>query len=89
MNIGWFVTVWLIVNLLTPAMPPVSGGPLIVIGLMLTEFGIPSSCLGLAATITIVYDFFMTAFRLIISHMEVVDEAAHFELLDYDILRKE
>ena len=88
-NIGWFVTVWLIVNLLTPAMPPVSGGPLIVIGLMLTEFGIPSSCLGLAATITIVYDFFMTAFRLIISHMEVVDEAAHFELLDYDILRKE
>ena len=88
-NLGWFLTVWLVVNLVSPAMPPVSGGPLVCLGLMMKQFGIPMECLGVAATLVLLTDFSMTAFRLVIGHIQTIDEAAHFNILDYDILRKD
>ena len=88
-NTFWFVNVWIVVFLISPAIPPVSGGTLICIGIMLNEFGIPNSCLSIAATLMLLLDFFMTSSKIIVVHMEEVEEADHLGLLDKKILVSE
>ncbi len=87
-NPFWFISVWIIVFLIAPAIPPVSGGTLICIGIIMDQFGIPGSCLGLAATLILVFDFIMTSSKILIVHMEEIEEADHFGLLDRDVLMK-
>ncbi len=87
-NVGWIVGVWLIVSLIQPAIPPVSGGMLIVLGLIMKQFGIPGENLGIAATMTLIMDFITTTARIAAIHMEVLGEAGHFKLLNKEILKR-
>ncbi len=82
----WFVSAWIIIFLINMAIPPVSGGALICIGVVMAQFGIPASCLGLAATLLLVFDFIMTASKIVIVHMEEIFEADHFGLLNRETL---
>ena len=84
----WFLSVWIIVFLINPAIPPVSGGTLICIGVIMDQFGIPDTCLGMAATLILVFDFIMTSAKIVIVHMEEIEEADHFGLLDLKVLQK-
>ena len=87
-NIAWIIGVWLVVCIVQPAIPPVSGGMVICLGLIMKQFGIPDTNLGLAATLTLILDFITTATRIASNHMEVVEEAGHFKMLNRDILTK-
>ena len=83
----WFVATWIIVTILSASMPPVSGGPLVCLSIMLAQAGIPAECLGIAGTLAIICDFIMTATRLVISQMELVLESKHWGTLDYEKIR--
>ena len=88
-DVGWFLTAWFIVTLMTFAMPPVSGGTLVCLGVMFAQFGLPASTLGLAGILAILCDFFATSSKIVIGEMELVLEARHWEKLDYEKLRSE
>lgn len=85
---GWFLSAWFIITLMAFAMPPVSGGTLVVLGVLFAQFGLPSSSLGLAGILALLADFVSTSARIVISQMELVQEAAHWKTLDADTLRK-
>lgn len=85
-NAGWFITVWIITTLISFAMPPVAGGTMVCLGVMLTQFGLPQAAIGIAGTLSILLDFIMTACRIVISQMELVLEAKHWENLDQEKL---
>ena len=84
---GWFLTAWIIIPLITFAIPPVSGGSLVVMSVLLSQFGIPASALAIAGTLSIIFDFFITGTRIVISEMELVMEAKHWETLDEEKLK--
>ena len=86
-NPMWFVTTWLLITILSFSMPPVTGGTLICLGILLAQCNISASCLGIAGTLALVGDFFMTCTRIVISQMELVLEAKHWGTLDYEKLR--
>lgn len=85
----WFVAVWIGITIITCALPPVSGGALIGIGIMLDEYGIPISYVALASTILMFCDFFMTSTRIGILHLELALQAEHWGTLDKDKLRSD
>ena len=84
---SWFLSAWFIVTLMAFAMPPVSGGTLVVLGVLFAQFGLPSSTLGLAGILALLADFISTSSKIVIGQMELVLEAAHWKALDVDILR--
>jgi len=88
-NAGWFLTAWIIIPVLSFAIPPVSGGSLVVLSVLLGLFGIPASALAIAGTLAIIFDFFITWSRIVISEMELVMEAKHWGNLDEEKLKKE
>ena len=65
-----------------------SGGPLVVLGVLFAQFGLPSSTLGLAGILALLADFISTSSRIVIGQMELIQEAAHWKTLDVDTLRK-
>lgn len=85
-NIVWFISVWAVVYLMMPAVPPVSGGTLIVIGIIMNQFGIPKEALAIAATLVLLFDFIMTASKVITIEAEIIEEADHFGLLNKEKL---
>ena len=86
-SVSWFVTAWIMITILSFSMPPVAGGTLVCLSVMLAQFSIPSSCLGLAGVLALLGDFFMTGSRVVISQMELVLEAKHWNTLDTEKLR--
>jgi len=86
---GWFLIAWIVIPLVTFAIPPVSGGSLVVLSVLLSLFGIPAGALAIAGTLAIICDFFITGTRIVISEMELVMEAKHWENLDEEKLKME
>ena len=85
---GWFVSAWFIITLMAFAMPPISGGTLVVLGVLFAQFGLSSSTLGLAGILALLADFVSTSSKIVVSHMELILEAAHWKTLDAETLRK-
>ena len=80
-NPGWFFTVWLGCVILGMAMPPVSGGLLVSVGIIMTQFEIPSGALAIAGVLSIVCDFIMTSARLGVAHCSIYSYAHHLGML--------
>ena len=87
-GIGWFFTLWLMCSILAIALPPVSGGMLICLGLLLSQFSIPAAALGVAGTLAILTEFFETGSRVAIQQLELVRMAHHFRTIDREILER-
>ena len=66
--------------------PPVSGGMLAVLGILMAQLGIPDVGLGVAALLGIVTDFPATGSRIGIIHSEVILQANKLNMLDRDML---
>ena len=87
-SVGWFIMAWLIITILTFALPPVCGGTLVLLGVLMAQFSIPESCQGIAVTLSLILDFFMTAARVVIIQMELVLQAEYWGTLKKDVLRE-
>ena len=86
-NAFWFISAWVMITILSFSMPPIAGGTLVCLSVMLAQFHIPVACLGLAGTLSLFGDFFMTGSRVVISQLELVLEAKHWDTLDTEKLR--
>ncbi|MBP5261881.1 MAG: cation:dicarboxylase symporter family transporter [Clostridiales bacterium] len=86
-SLSWFVSILIGITIVSCAMPPVSGGMLVGVGILLAQSGIDPSYIALAGTIVMFCDFFMTGTRIAIGHMELTLEADHWGRLDKEKLR--
>ena len=86
-SVGWFVGVWLVTTILSFAMPPVAGGPLVCLEVMFAAFHLPVDCMGIAVTLIMLTDFAMTSTRVMTVHMELAIVAKHNGTLDMDMLK--
>lgn len=85
-NIDWFVNLWILCSVMSMATPPVSGGMIAILGILMTQLGIPSSGLAVAALLGIVTDFIETSSRIGIIHCEILLQANKLNMLDRNIL---
>ncbi len=85
-DIDWFVNLWILCSVMSMATPPVSGGMIAILGILMKQLGIPSSGLAVAALLGIVTDFIETSSRIGIIHCEILLQANKLNMLDHDIL---
>jgi Na+/H+-dicarboxylate symporter len=85
----WIVMLWIVSTIVSFAVPPVSGGSLACIGVLLSQLGIPGQALGLAGALGLILDFVVTGFGLGMRHMELVLQADKLGMLDRDVLRRQ
>ncbi len=83
----WVFTAGLICMILAVANPPVTGGVLVSLGIIMGQLNIPSAGLAIAGTLALVMDFLITGSKLLLHHMEMILQAGHLEMLDEEILR--
>ena len=74
-NMVWFILVFILGTILACAAPPVSGGTLACIGIMLTQLNIPPDALAVSATLSVLLDFICTGTKIGFLHMELALQA--------------
>ena len=87
-NVGWFLSLWFMAFVFAESLPPVSGGLLICLGIIISSLGIPKTGLAIAGTMALIFDFIDTSCRIVMSHMQLSLSANKLHKLDLDILRK-
>lgn len=88
-DVYWFVTAGFISLIVSLASPPVSGGTLICLNILMTSLSIPVEGLAVASTLALVFDFISTGSFIAMRHMEMTLQAGHLGTLDVDVLRSE
>ena len=84
---AWFAIAGFISLIVSLATPPVSGGTMICLNIMLSALGIPLDGLAVASILALVFDFISTGSYIAMRHMEMVIQAGHLNLLDTETLR--
>ena len=72
-NIGWLVTAWIMCSIFSMTLPPVSGGTLVVTGVLMTQLNIPGEGLVVAGLLSMILDFVGTGLRIGLIHFELLD----------------
>ena len=86
-DLTWFVTMWIMCVLFSMAIPPVSGGMLVVTGMLMTQLNIPHDGLAVAGLLSMVLDFVGTMIRIGVMHQEILLRAAHLNMWDRSVLK--
>ncbi len=85
-NIGWFVTGWIMCSVFSMTIPPVSGGILVVTGVLMTQLNIPGDGLIVAGLLGMILDFVGTGFRIGLIHFELLLRADHLGMWNRSVL---
>ena len=85
-NIEWFLILWVMCSIMSMAAPPVSGGMLVVTGMLMLQLNIPSEGLAIAGLLSIIMDFIATASKIGITHYEMIIQAYKLNMLDRSVL---
>ena len=86
-NIAWWIILWLVCSLLAMATPPVAGGMVSCLSILLMQMNIPQEGMVIGATLTMIMDFYCTSIRVAVLHLEMLLQADRLGLLDLEILR--
>ena len=86
-NWGWFILLWLLSTTFSMSLPPVSGGTLVCLGVLMSTFGIPKEGLAVAGTLAIIFDFIDTSARVVTSDLILLGSADKLDKLDKEMLR--
>ena len=86
-DIAWWVTMWIVCSLLAIATPPVAGGNISCLSVMMIQLHIPAEGLALGVALAMFLDFICTGARIPILHMELALQADHMGLIDPEVLR--
>ncbi len=87
-NLAWWITLWFIGTLLTMAVPPVAGGGISCLSILLIQMHVPREGLAIAVTLSMFLDFICTAARIFTMHIETALLADRLGLLDREMLQK-
>ena len=85
-SLGWYFMLVLLSLIASMISPPVSGGQIIVLGMMMAQLGIPESSMALLGIMSLFMDFFAVALRTGCSQMEIVLQADKLGELDREVL---
>ena len=85
---AWWVTLWVLSAIMSMTTPPVSGGTISCLTIMLNQLGVPAEGLAIAVTLAMFLDFICTGTRIPILHMELMVQAERLGMLDYSVLQK-
>ena len=85
---GWMLTLWITCTVLSYAVPPVTGGNMACIGILIRQIGFPGQSMAVAGLLALVLDFVSTGFSLGLRHLELILQAEHLGMLDHDVLRE-
>ena len=88
LTFGGWITLWFMCSMFGLTMPPVSGGMLICLGMVMTQLNIPQTGIAIGGVLSILFDFFMTAAKIGGTHLELMMDADHFHMLDRSITEK-
>lgn len=81
-NLTWKIILLIMACVFSVTSPPVSGGMLVCIGMLMTQLNIPMEGIAIAGILGIVTDFIATGFKIGISHLELLLEAYAFQKAD-------
>ena len=84
---SWWIILVLVSALLAIATPPVAGGVLSCLSILMLQLQIPQEALALGVTLLMLMDFPSTAVRVLTLHLEMVLQADRLGLLDVETLR--
>ena len=87
-NLGWYFALWLLSVILSIATPPIAGGVMSCLAIMLTQLGIPLDALALAATLSVFLEFVCTGFRVGHMNLEIAVQADKLGMMDHEVFRK-
>ena len=68
------------------ATPPVSGGAISCLSVLIAQMGLPQDAVATGATAIIFLDFFTTSSRILMSHLETLLQADRLGMLNREIL---
>ena len=85
-NIGWLFTAWLMCSLLAMTIPPVPGGPLVIIGMLIMQLNIPHEGLAVAGILSLILDFPSTSIGIGMRHLELLLQASRLQLWRRDTI---
>lgn len=88
-NTEWFLIAGSISLIVSLASPPISGGTLMCLNILMTSLSIPGKGLAIASTLALLFDFISTGSYIAMRHMEMLLQAGHLHALDVDVLRSE
>ncbi len=84
---SWWVILTFLSALLAMATPPVAGGVLSCLSILMLQLQIPHEALALGVTLLMILDFPSTAARIMALNLEMILQADRLGLLDAEILR--
>ena len=84
----WWISMWVVCSLLSLATPPVAGGSISCMSVMMVQLHIPAEALAIGVALGMFLDFICTGTRIPLLHMELILQADHMGLIDYEVLRK-
>ena len=87
-DIAWWITLWISASLLSMSVPPVAGGVISCLSIMLAQLSIPQEGLAAAVALAMLMDFFCTAARIVILHLEMSLQADSMGLLNHEVFRQ-
>ena len=87
-NTAWWITMWVPSSLRPMSQPPVAGGVISCLSILLMQLSIPQKGLPAAVALAMLMDFFCTASRIFILHLEMSLQADNMHLINLDIFRK-
>ncbi|MBQ1438917.1 MAG: hypothetical protein IIZ10_04440, partial [Solobacterium sp.] len=85
---AWWITMWIASSLLSMSQPPVAGGVISCLSILLMQLSIPQEGLPAAVALAMLMDFFCTAARIFILHLEMSLQANNMHLINLDIFRQ-
>ena len=87
-SIGWMLTLWIVCTVVSFAAPPVTGGTMACVGILIKQLGLPGEAMAVAGLLSLVLDFVATGFSLGLRHLELLLQADRLDMLDHEVLRK-
>ena len=87
-NLAWWLTLWIAGTLLTMAIPPVAGGGISCLSILLLQMQIPQEGLPIGVTLMVFLDYVCTSSRIFVLNIEMLFQADKLGMLDREILRK-
>lgn len=88
-DITWWIILWFVGSLLVMATPPVAGGMISCLSILILQLHIPGEGLVLGTSLAMLMDFICSAFRVMQLHLELLLQSDRLGLLDREILYRE
>ena len=85
-DLAWWVTLWIVCSLLGVSTPPVAGGSISCLSVMMAQLHIPAEGLAISVALAMFLDFICTGTRIPVLHMELILQADHLGLINTDVL---